>query len=569
MKAKKQESTGVAPLKNEDGFIHSNSQSKAEILNAQFQSVYTKEDLSSMPDKGPSPYPSMDNIVFNTRGVHKQLSQLNTRKATGPDNISTAILRLAAVELAPVLTKLYQFSHDQGTVPQDWRDAYIVPVFKKGERHQPSNYRPVSLTSVVSKIMEHIIHSSIMRFYDNHKILHDCQHGFRSKRSCETQLIGTLQSIASKLKGRNQVDVIQLDFSKAFDKVPHQRLMHKLQFYGIRGNTAKWIQSFLSNRKQKVLLEGEMSSEKDVLSGVPQGTVLGPLLFLTYINDLPDCVASSDTRLFADDSLLFRVINSQQDADNLQKDLTALEKWESEWQMSFHPEKCTVIRIRATKNQVINTTYTLHSQILQTTDSSKYLGVTMSDDLTWQRHVDITTSKANRTLGFIRRNLGECSKQVKVTAYTTMVRPTLEYSSTVWDPTSPTLCHKVEQVQRKAARFVHSSYTDRTPGCVTKMVQDLGWVSLEHRRYISRLMMLFKIHHQIVEVSGATEALQLNDSRTRGSHRFKQSSGATTVYRDSFFHRTISDWNRLPTQVTDCTTIEAFQASLGTLTPCH
>ena len=140
------------------------------------------------------------------------------------------------------------------------------------------------------------------------------------------------------------------------------------------------------------------------------------------------------------------MINSQQDADNLQKDLTALEKWESEWQMSFHPEKCTVIRIRATKNQVINTTYTLHSQILQTTDSSKYLGVTMSDDLTWQRHVDITTSKANRTLGFIRRNLGECSKQVKVTAYTTMVRPTLEYSSTVWDPTSPTLCHKVEQV---------------------------------------------------------------------------------------------------------------------------
>ena len=203
VKAKKQESTGVAPLKNEDGFIHSNSQSKAEILNAQFQSVYTKEDLSSMPDKGPSPYPSMDSILFSTKGVHKQLSQLNSRKATGPDNISTAILRLAADELAPVLTRLYPFSHDQGTVPQDWRDAHIVPVFKKGERHQPSNYRPVSLTSVVSKIMEHIIHSSIMRFYDNHKIHHDCQHGFRSKRSCETQLIGTLQSIASKMKGKN------------------------------------------------------------------------------------------------------------------------------------------------------------------------------------------------------------------------------------------------------------------------------------------------------------------------------------------------------------------------------
>ena len=168
----------------------------------------------------------------------------------------------------------YQFSHDQGTVPQDWRDAHISPAFKKGERHQPSNNRPVSLASVVSKIMEHIILSSIMRFFNNHKILHDCQHGFRSKRSCETQLIGTLQSIASKLKVKSQVDVIQLDFSKSFDKVPHQRLMYKLQFYGVRGSIVKWIQSFLSNRKQKVLLEGEMSSEKYVLSGVPQGTVL-------------------------------------------------------------------------------------------------------------------------------------------------------------------------------------------------------------------------------------------------------------------------------------------------------
>ena len=155
--------------------------------------------------------------------------------------------------------------------------------------------------------------------------------------------------------------MIQLDFSKAFDKVPHQRLMYELQYYGVRGNTAKWIQSFLSNSKQKVLLEGEMSSEKDVLSAVPQGTVLGPLLFLTYINDLPDCVASSETKLFADDSLLFRVVNSKQDADYLQKDLTALEKREREWQMSFHLEKSTVIRKHATKKSVINITYTLHS----------------------------------------------------------------------------------------------------------------------------------------------------------------------------------------------------------------
>ena len=380
---------------------------------------------------------------------------------------------MGANELAPVLTRLFQFSHDEGVVPQDWRDAHVVPVFKKGDRHLPSNYRPVSLTSVVSKVMEHIIHSSVMRFFDHNNVLNDCQHGFRSKRSCETQLISTVESIASKLKtgkvSGNQVDVIQLDFAKAFDKVPHQRLMYKLRFYGVRGNTARWIQSFLSNRKQRVLLEGEMSSEKDVLSGVPQGTVLGPLLFLTFINDLPDCIASSHTKLFADDSLLFRVINSHQDAVELQRDLSALESWERQWQMSFHPDKCTVMRIRAknSKKDLIATNYTLHGQVLEVTNSSKYLGVTLSDDLSWDKHVDATTSKANKTLGFIRRNLGNCTKQVKSTAYTAMVRPTLEYSSPVWDPTPSPLIHKLEQVQRRAARFVHADYTDRTPGCVS------------------------------------------------------------------------------------------------------
>ena len=211
-----------------------------------------------------------------------------------------------------------------------------------------------------------------------------------------------------------------------------------------------------------MLLEGEMSTEKDVLSGVPKGTVLDPLLFLTYINDLPDCVTSSETKLFADDSLLFREIKSQQDADCLQKDLTALEKWEADWQMSFHPEKCTVTRIHASKNSVINTAYTLHGQVLQTTDSSKYLGVTLSDDLTcnWQKHVDMITTKANRTLGFIRRNLGDCNKRVKTSAYMSMERPTLEYSSTVWDP-KPQNCNTNL-----------SKCNARLPGLFTQLIQN-------------------------------------------------------------------------------------------------
>jgi hypothetical protein len=167
-----------------------------------------------------------------------------------------------------------------------------------------------------------------MSHFDRYNILTDKQHGFRNRRSCETQLVATIQKIAQNLTSKGQVDFILLDFAKAFDKDLRRRLLHKLKFYGVDGTTLAWISSFLSNRKQLVLLDGVKSSEKEVLSGVPQGTVLGPLLFLSFINDLPDVTTSSDARLFADDFLLYRHVNSQNDSDLLQNDLSALEKWE-------------------------------------------------------------------------------------------------------------------------------------------------------------------------------------------------------------------------------------------------
>ena len=190
-----------------------------------------------------------------------------------------------------------------------------IPSSKK-ERHQPSNYRPVSLTSVVCKVLEHIVHSNIMSHYDRWNILCDSQHGFRKRRSCETQLIETIDDVARHLSDGNQVDLILLDFEKAFDKVPHSRLLYKLDYYGVRGKVNNWIKAFLSKRKQQVVLEGVKSRQEDVLSGVPQGTVLGPLLFLTYINDIPECT-DSNVRLFADDSLLYRVIQLPEDSNRV------------------------------------------------------------------------------------------------------------------------------------------------------------------------------------------------------------------------------------------------------------
>ena len=182
-----------------------------------------------------------------------------------------------------------------------------------------------------------------MKFFENNNILTDAQHGFRKYRSCESQLITTVQGLASGIDKSEQIDAVLLDFSKAFDKVPHRRLAANLHHYGVRGNTLLWIQSFLADRSQKVIMEGQSSASAPVTSGVPQGTVLGPLLFLVYINDLPSKVQST-ARLFADDCLLYRTIKSNQDSDILQQDLDNLQKWESDWLMHFNPD-CEVIRI--------------------------------------------------------------------------------------------------------------------------------------------------------------------------------------------------------------------------------
>lgn len=194
----------------------------------QFKSVYTKENLENIPNKGRSPYPYMPKIQVTEQGVHKLLKHIKPHKATGPDKIQGRFLKEMALEITPAITYLFNKSLELGRVPKDWLDAHIVPVFKKGDKNTPSNYRPVSLTCILCKILEHIIQSSIMKHLDTHKILTDSQHGFRTKRSCETQLILTLEDILKTTSKGKQIDIALLDFSKAFDKVPHQRLNNKL-----------------------------------------------------------------------------------------------------------------------------------------------------------------------------------------------------------------------------------------------------------------------------------------------------------------------------------------------------
>ena len=260
-----------------------------------------------------------------------------------------------AEPLSKPLTEFFQHSIDSGVVPTQWKKALVTPIFKKGDKHCPANYRPVSLTAVCSKLCEHVIAKSIMNHLEENKLLCDNQHGFRKMRSCESQLIQFVDELAKSLVGGRQVDVAVMDFSKAFDVVPHQRLLRKLEFYGIGGSSLVWIEDFLTGRTQQVVIDSEFSVVAPVTSGVPQGSVLGPILFLSFINDMPECV-SSKCRLFADDSIIYREVRTDRDCTQLQDDLDSLEHWEKTWGMCFNPSKCNIIHVSRKKEQYCKST---------------------------------------------------------------------------------------------------------------------------------------------------------------------------------------------------------------------
>ena len=453
--------------------------------------------MLSIKDKGPSPYPVMDNITVSPAGVYKLLTCLKEHKATGPDRIPTRLLKTLAEELTPVFSLFFQASLDQCILPDDWKTADVVPVFKKGAKDKAENYRPISLTSVSCKLLEHVVCSSIMRHLDRHGILSDAQHGFRGRRSCTTQLILTIQDLAKGVDDREQVDVVLLDFSKAFDRVPHMRLLHKLKYYGVTNNTHGWISDFLDGRSQKVLLEGVSSETLPVTSGVPQGSVLGPLLFLVFINDLPDVVSAQSTvRLFADDCVLYRKIGCEGDAAALQRDLIRLQQWEADWQMEFHPKKCQVLHV-TNKKHVIKADYNIHGHVLEETATAKYLGVNIHQKLSWDNHIKNVVAKANSTSAFLQRNISQCPRETKVLCYQTLLRPVMEYASIIWDPHTRVNIDRLEMVQRRYARFVFHDY--RRTSSVTAMLSELNWASLRERRARAKADMMFRIVNGLVD----------------------------------------------------------------------
>ena len=401
-----------------------------------------------------------------------------------------------------------------------------------------------------------------MGHLNTNNILYDLQHGFRDKRSCETQLLALVHELAHGVNANKQTDMAILDFSKAFDKVSHKRLLYKLQWYGADPLTHAWIADFLSNRTQAVVLEGETSTSVPVTSGVPQGTVLGPILFLVYINDLPDCISNSTVRLFADDCILYRQIDSTADCLKLQDDLNALQHWEDMWLMTFNAKKCNTMRVTSSPKP-ISFDYSIHNTVLENVPHTKYLGVTIQSNLKWDVHCKQVAAKATNTLNVLKWNL-KSTKEVRERAYKSLVRPQVEYAASVWSPWLARDKARIERVQRRAARYVYNTYSRYSS--VTAMLQSLDWETLESRRFNMRLCIIYKAYYNLAIFPLSDYATPIT-VQTRGNNiKFILPHCSKDVFKHSFLPVALRGWNALPQSAVEATSLELFKASLPGVT---
>ena len=387
----------VGNLVDEGGVIVSEGTKKATILNEFFTSVFTKENTSKMPTfNNRNNRATINSFKITTEVVGKYLKELNASKSQGPDNLHPKLSLETLEEIKNPLTEIFNKSLQEGTVPNDWKLANIIPLHKKGSKSSPKKYRPISLTLVAFKLMEKLVRDKTMSHMEEKNLFTKHQHGFRKGYSCVTQLIDVCEKWTEELDNKNSVDVVYLDFQKAFDSVPHKRLLSKLKGCGIQGKLLKWIENFLKNRKQRVQVNGSSSEWVDVTSGIPQGSVLGPLLFLIYINDLPD-VVHSFIKLFVDNAKLYAVVKTARDATVVQNDLGSLDNWSEIWQINFNNDKCTHMHLG--KDQEFSM-YSMRQNgapvIINQVTEQKDLGVTINNKLEFVPHIQAMVKKANR-----------------------------------------------------------------------------------------------------------------------------------------------------------------------------
>ena len=511
---------------------------------------------------------------FNENSILDHINRLDVNKAHGHDAISVRMIKLAGRSIARPLFIIFKNCIAKGHFPKMWKMANVIPVYKKNEKKLISNYRPVSLLPIFGKIFEKMIYNNIYPYIFNNNFISDKQSGYRRKDSTVKQLISITHEIYKAFDKSQEIQAVFLDISRAFDRVWHKGLLFKLKRIGIEDEVINILSSFLADRKQRVVIDGTSSEWTSIESGVPQGSILGPILFLVYINDLVD-VVESDIRIFADDTFIFRVVDPSS-IEALNRDLERITEWAFQWKMVFNPDikKQAVEVVFSNKHikGVLPNKLIFNGIPVKTVPETKHIGLILDEKLNFENHLIEKTGKVNQGLGRMKQLKKWLHHKALETIWFVFNRPHLDYGDVVYDRgeidrigilpvrISPTSLKNIETLQYEAARIVTGAWKSTSRD---KLYDNLGWESLQQRRLIRRLSLFWEVKnskfpnylYQIIE--------KQSKPRLENLGSLEEMPAGLVIHKLSFFPSTIRDWNRLDLETKTSESKKRFKGILN------
>ena len=560
----KKKTTNIPPIIDNKLFV-SNFQQKAKIFNDYFADQCTIHDNGSvLPAFNLRTNAILSQIDINEDQIVDIISKQNSKKAHGCDNISVAMLQLCPTEISVPLSLIFQKCVTIGKFPDSWKFANVQPIHKKNNRQIKSNYRPISLLPICGKILEKIIFDQVYSFLNDNRLISTNQSGFRPGDSTIYQLISITSNIYKTFEKHDETRALFLDISKAFDKVWHDGLIFKLKSSGISGTLLSFFENYLQNRHQRVVLNGAMSDWSSISAGVPQGSVLGPLLFLVYINDLTENI-SSQMRLFADDSSLFTPVKVIIETnEKLTQDLQTITNWAYQWKMVFNPDitkQAVEVIFSVKKKKPYHPELNFNDVPVSREEHTKHLGVFLDSKLNFSKHIHEAVRKATKGLSLMKYLSRYVSRKVLDLSYKLYVRPHLDYGDVIYHNQRTDLMDLIEQIQYKAALVVTGCWQGTSR---VKLYDELGWESLADRRWGRRMTLYYKILNGLTP-SYLFEHIPDNTPNVT-LRKFTQKTDrydTTDRYDNSFFPFCIDNWNNLDSCIRLSSSLSNFKTNIN------